>query len=71
VIIITHSVKYVIDKKGTGYNKEADINEFRFLANVDMLNKLIGQLQLLVQNANQYDQMAAALNTVISANKTP
>ena len=69
VILIVTSPKYVLDKKKTGYTKEVDINEFRFLSSLDGLNTLIGELQLLVQNVNHFEQMSAALNTVLASKK--
>lgn len=69
VILITTSPKYVLDKKKTGYTKENDIQEFRFLSSLDGLNTLIGELQLLVQNFNHFEQMSAGLNAVLSSAK--
>jgi hypothetical protein len=69
VILITTSPKYVLDKKKSGYTKEIDIQEFRFLSSIDGLNTLIGELQLLLQNVNHFEQMSAGLNAVLSSAK--
>lgn len=69
IILLTSTPKYVIDKKGTGIIKDLDIQEFRFLSNLDGINKLIGELQLLVTNMNAFEQTAASFNVIIEASK--
>jgi len=69
VILITTSPKYVLDKKKTGYIKEVDIQEVRFISSVEGLNILIGELQLLLTNANTFEQMSAGFNAIIESSK--
>ena len=71
LILITTSPKYVIDKKNTGFTKQMDISEFRCRTDVDGINKLIGQLQLVLQNVIVLEQNAAGFNTIIQASKKP
>jgi len=72
IIILTSTPKYVIDKKQTSINKEQGVKEYRFKSGLAEINKLIGELQLVVQNMNVYDQMSGSLNTIIQSlkNKT-
>jgi len=72
IIIITSNAKYVIDKKQTSINKEQEVKEYRFKSGLAGINQLIGELQLVVQNMNVYDQMSGSLNTIIQSlkNKT-
>jgi len=67
VILITTCPKYEINKKRDGFTKEVDIQEFRMIANLDGINKLIGELQLLVTQANTFEQMSAGFNAIIEA----
>ena len=70
IILITTSPKYVLDKKRNGFNKEIEIHEFRFHAYPEGLNKLIGELQLVLQNMNAFEQTAASFNLVIESQKS-
>jgi len=69
IIVITTCPKYEINKKRDGFTKEVDIQEFRMIASLDGINKLIGELQLLVTQANTFEQMSASFNTIIEASK--
>ena len=69
VILITTAPKYVLNKKQDGYTKEMDITEYRFIAGLDGINKLIGELQLVVKNMNAFEQTAASFNVIIEASK--
>lgn len=69
IIIITTAPKYVPNKKGDALIKDSRIEEFRFKTDLDGLNKLIGQLQLAVNQINHFEQMASGLNTIIEAHK--
>ena len=69
VILITTSPKYVLDKKQTGFTKEMDITEYRFLSGLDGINKLVGELQLVVKNLNAVEQSAASFNVIIESAK--
>lgn len=67
VILITTSPKYTLTKKGDGFTKTMDIQEYRFLSCVEGINNLIGQLKMLLDNAVVFDQMASSFNTVIKS----
>lgn len=69
IILITSAPKYVLDKKKTGVTKEMDITEYRFLSGLEGINKLIGELQLVVKNMNAFEQTAASFNVIIEASK--
>lgn len=69
IILITTAPKYILDKKKNGFTKEMDITEYRFLSGLDGVNKLIGELQLAVQNMNAFEQTAASFNIIIESNK--
>lgn len=69
VILITTSPKYVLDKKQTGFTKEMDITEYRFLSGLEGVNKLIGELQLVVKNMNAFEQTASSFNVIIESAK--
>jgi hypothetical protein len=69
IILITTAPKYVLDKKQTGFTKEMDITEYRFLSGLDGVNKLIGELQLVVKNMNAFEQTASAFNVIIESSK--
>jgi hypothetical protein len=69
VILITTAPKYVLDKKKSGFTKEMDITEYRFISGLEGVNKLIGELQLVVKNMTAFEQSAAAFNVIIEANK--
>jgi len=69
IILITTAPKYELNKKKDGFTKEVEISEYRFLSSLEGVNKLIGELQLAVKNMNQFEQIAAGLNAVITANK--
>jgi len=70
VILITSAPKYVVDKKKTGITKEIEVTEYRFLSDLNGINKLIGELQLLVKNITQFEQLSASFNAIIEANKS-
>ena len=69
VILITTSPKYVINKKGDGLIKSAEVDEFRFISDLEGVNKLIGELQLVVKNMNAFDQTASSFNAIIQSAK--
>lgn len=69
IILITSAPKYVLDKNQTGFTKEMDITEYRFLSSLEGINKLIGELQLVVKNMNAFEQAAASFNVIIEAYK--
>lgn len=69
VILITTSPKYVLDKKGSKFSKEMDITEYRFLSSLEGINTLIGELQLVVKNMNEFEQLSASFNAIIKSAK--
>ena len=64
VILITSAPKYILDKKRTGFTKDIEITEYRFISGLEGVNKLIGELQLVVKNMNNFEQTAAAFNVI-------
>lgn len=69
VILITSSPVYVIDKKKNNIVKDMEVSEYRFKSTLEGINKLIGELQLVVKNMNEFDQLAGGLNAIISSHK--
>jgi hypothetical protein len=69
IIILTTTPIYKLTKKDDSFTKEQDIEEFRFKASLTGINALIGELQLVVQNMNAFEQLASGLNVVIENSK--
>ncbi len=69
VILITSNPKYALNKKKDGVVKELDISEYRFIAGLEGVNQLIGELQLVVKNMNTFEQTAASFNLVMESYK--
>lgn len=67
VILITSAPKYVVDKKQTGIMKDMEVTEYRFITSLEGVNQLIGELQLLVNNINHFEQLAGSMNAIIVA----
>lgn len=65
VIIITQSPNYVVRKDKIVRELKAD--EFRFRSTLEGINALIGELQVLVQNMNNFEQTAGAFNVIIES----
>lgn len=64
IILLIETPKYTSDKKGI--KKAIEIKELRFKTGSNGINALIGQLQMAQKVATNYEQMAGALNSVIS-----
>ena len=69
VILITTNPKYVLNKTMDAFRKEQEITEYRFHCDLEGVNKLIGELQLLVKNMNNFEQTSAAFNAIIESQK--
>lgn len=69
LILIASSPKYSLDKKATKIIKEQDVEEFRFKCDLQGVNRLIGELQLIVKNMNQFEQLSASFNSLIEQSK--
>jgi len=69
VVLITSEPKYVLNKQRDGFKKDVEINEYRFISDLDGINQLIGELQLLVNNINKFEQTAVGINTIIQSAK--
>lgn len=69
VILITSCPKYKLNSKKRELTKEQEIEEFRFKAGLEGVNKLIGELQLVVKNMNAFEQTAASFNVIIESAK--
>jgi hypothetical protein len=70
IILITTQPKYKLNTKKGELTKEQDVEEFRFNAGLDGINKLIGELQLVVKNMNAFEQVASSFNAIIENSKT-
>lgn len=69
IIIITTSPKYVIDNKKDNLVKVADVSEYRFITTLAGVNALIGELQIVVKNMNQFEQLSSSFNALIENSK--
>ena len=68
VIIITAGPKYV--RKEDEIFRDVEVSEYRFESDLDGINKLIGELQLVVNNMNKFEQLSCSLNAIIKSNQT-
>ena len=64
VIVFVSKPIYNLSKNDT-IKKDWNISENRFTCTAETLNYLIGQLQMALKVANQYEQMAGSINEVI------
>lgn len=69
VIIITTSPTYELNEAKDNLIKEQSITEYRFKSSLEGINTLIGELQLVVKNMNDFEQMAASFNAIITSAK--
>lgn len=69
VILITSAPKYAFTKKKDGIVKEQEITEYRFISGLEGINQFIGELQIVVNNMNAFEQTAASFNTIIESAK--
>ncbi len=69
IIVITSAPKYVVNKKQDGVTKELEVQEMRFHSSLEGINKLIGELQLVVKNMNAFEQTAGSFNAIIKGFK--
>lgn len=69
VIILIEQPKYVHGKEVI--KKTSEIKEIRFKCGTEGLNHIIGQLQQAARVAEHYEQMAGALNGIITSSKPP
>lgn len=65
IILITTCPKYTLNTKKGELTKEQDVEEFRFRAGLEGINSLIGELQIVVNNMNNFEQTAASFNAII------
>lgn len=70
IILITTAPKYISNKKKDSITKEFDVSEYRFKSDLDGVNKLIGELQLVVKNMIQFEQLSGSFNAIIESTKT-
>ena len=68
VILLLQQPTYTQNKKG-GIIKSVGLQEIRFDTSLSGVNALIGELQAMVSNLNNYDQLAASINHVIKGKK--
>ena len=47
------------------FKRVSEVADLRFFCNRDAVTELIGQLQLVLQNLTQFEQSAAAINTIL------
>lgn len=69
IIVLVEKPKYVL--KGDNIQRSSEVTELRFNCGSEALNHLIGQLQMAQRNVTHYEQMAGALNNIISNSKPP
>ena len=67
IILISVEPKYEAKKDGLYKGKE--VSEFRIFSDLDGVNKLIGELQLLVAGMQQYEQLSSGINSLIEQGK--
>lgn len=67
VVLITQEPNYV--NKKDKIVREFKAAEFRFRANLEGVNMLIGELQVLATQMQQFDQMSHAFNNIIENSK--
>lgn len=68
VILLVQKPNYSQNKKGDVV-KNLGLQEIRFDTSLNGVNALIGELQAMVSNLNNYDQLAASINHVIKGKK--
>ncbi|MES2382822.1 MAG: hypothetical protein V4538_17375 [Bacteroidota bacterium] len=64
VILLVQKPTYTQNKKGDVV-KTVGLQELRFDTSLNGVNALIGELQAMLANLNNYDQLAASINHVI------
>lgn len=69
LIIITTEPKYELNKKGDALIKTQHVSEFRCQTDLEGVNRLIGELQILVKNCNAFEQTSHAINALIKDHK--
>jgi hypothetical protein len=67
IILISSYPKYKLNSKRTEITRQEDVDEFRIKTNLDGINVLIGELQLALKNANEFNQLGASLNAIIKS----
>ena len=67
LILISIEPKY--EAKKDGIHKGNEVSEFRIFSDLDGVNKLIGELQLLVAGMQQYEQLSSGINSLIEQGK--
>lgn len=66
IVLLTYKPEYSFSAKGEIQQKKA-LDETRLILNSEGLNQMISDMQLAISQLQQYEQMAFALNNVISA----
>lgn len=64
LILLSTEPKYEVNKKGE-IMKGNELGEFRIFTSLEGINQMIGELQLLVQRLQTFEQMSAGMNSVI------
>jgi len=68
VILLVQKPTYTQNKKGDVL-KNVGLQELRFETSLNGVNVLIGELQAMLANLNNYEQLAASINHVIKGKK--
>jgi hypothetical protein len=67
LILLSVEPKYKVEKDTL--KKGQEVTEFRIFSDLDGVNALIGELQLLVTGMQQFKQLSAGINSLITVNK--
>lgn len=65
IIVITTYPQYTANAKKNVIEKSLGVKELRFSADLGSVNKLIGELQIVAENLNKFEQLASSFNSLI------
>lgn len=68
LILLSSEPKYEVNKKGQ-IMKGTELGEFRIFASLEGINEMIGDLQLLVAQLQNFEQLSSGINTLIESSK--
>jgi hypothetical protein len=69
LILLFSEPEYQLTTKKDSIKKGNKLSEFRIKTSSEGINQMIGELQTLQVNLQQYEQMSVGLNAVINQNK--
>lgn len=68
LVLLSVEPKYELNKKGE-INKSQELSEFRIFSSLEGINSLIGDLQLLSSQLQNFQQLSSGINTLIENSK--